>query len=160
MADKFPGSTWMRWVIVLSWSLGHAILTALVGRTAVKAMVTYDAIRLGFGSPVAHRWVGRCKACRKAHRVDGVLATGRTDKHDEQIVVSGTRCYRTACHGSDATTLFVSCCDARVKLQRVYDDHKPNRPRHECNAKCLASTGPACECKCKGANHGSSAVAA
>jgi hypothetical protein len=157
------------WGIVLAWSLGHAILTALVGHTTVNAAVTYDTIRLGTGANAAHRWIGRCKACRKAHRVDGVLATGRTGKQDEQIVVSGARCYRTADHGSNATILFVSCCTSvsgqqriewRVKLQRVYDDHKPNRPRHECNAKCLASTGPACECKCKGANHGRSTAAA
>lgn len=25
---------------------------------------------------------------------------------------------------------------------------------HECNAKCVSATGPACECKCRGANHG------
>lgn len=25
---------------------------------------------------------------------------------------------------------------------------------HECNAKCLASKGPLCECACGGANHG------
>lgn len=147
-------NTAVDWILVLAWSLGHAILTALIGRTAVNAAVTYDAIRLSTGANTAQRWIGRCKACRKAHRVDGVLATGRTDKRDEQIVVSGTRCYRTADQGSNATALFVSCCSSRVKLQRVYDDHKPNRARHECNAKCLASTGPACECKCKGANHG------
>jgi hypothetical protein len=28
--------------------------------------------------------------------------------------------------------------------------------RHECNAKCLASTGTACECSCGGKNHGAS----
>ena len=27
---------------------------------------------------------------------------------------------------------------------------------HKCNAKCLASKGPVCECSCGGANHGSS----
>lgn len=26
--------------------------------------------------------------------------------------------------------------------------------KHTCNAKCLSSTGPACECSCGGKNHG------
>lgn len=26
--------------------------------------------------------------------------------------------------------------------------------RHECGPKCMAATGPNCECRCKGANHG------
>lgn len=29
-------------------------------------------------------------------------------------------------------------------------------PKHECNAKCMASKGPSCECSCGGKNHGSS----
>lgn len=144
------------WILCLAWSLGHAVLTALVGHTAVNAAVAYDMIRLGGGAPIAYRWIGRCKTCKKAYRVEGVLASGRREAcYDEQIVVSGTLVYRTADQGTNPTALFVSCCSGRAKLSRVFDSHKPNRPRHECNAKCLASTGPACECKCKGANHGS-----
>ncbi len=149
------------WVLCLAWSLGHAILTALVGRTAVNAHVTFDAVRVtGSRRPEACRWVGRCKACGTSRRIDGFLAYGRERNADLQIVVAGASAYLTACNGTDPTTLWAPCCDKRVKLSRVYDSHKPNRPRHECNAKCLASTGPACECKCKGANHGRSAVAA
>lgn len=143
------------WIICLAWSLGHAILTALVGRSAVNASVAFEAIRVpGSLRPVPHRWVGRCKACSKAHRVDGFLAYGRERNADLQIVVSGTSAYLTSCNGTDPTALWVNCCEKRAKLSRVFDSHKPGRPRHECNAKCLASTGPACECKCKGANHG------
>lgn len=29
-------------------------------------------------------------------------------------------------------------------------------PHHKCNAKCLASKGPSCECSCGGKNHGAS----
>lgn len=148
------------WALCLSWSLGHAILTALVRSTAVNAAVTYDAILLELVAAPTRRWVGRCKACRKAYRVDGALARGRRGGCDEQVVVSGARLYRTAEHGSNPATLFISCCDAhRVKLDRVYDDAKSG-PRHECNAKCLASTGPACECRCRGQNHGAGAAVA
>lgn len=142
------------WVVCLAWNLGHATLTALVRRTAVNAAVTFDAILLSTARESARRWVGRCAACRKAHRVDGMLARGRRSGCDEIVVVSGARVYRTADHGSNPTVLFVSCCDGRVRLQRVYDDARPGRQRHECNAKCLASTGPGCECKCRGVNHG------
>lgn len=148
------------WVLCLAWSLGHAILTALVGRTAVNAAVTYDSVRMtGSRAPSLDRWVGCCKVCKKGHRVDGMLARGvrsvAKGHAEDQVVISGSMLYLTADNGTNPTALSVSCCEARVKLQRVYDSHKPNRPRHECNAKCLASTGPACECKCKGANHGS-----
>lgn len=143
--------------LCLAWSLGHALLTALVDRTAVNSTLTYDSLRLGGGTrgvQSSDRWVGRCKTCGTAHRVDGVTARGRTGNHEEWVVIAGLRCYRTADQGSHTTALFITCCDSRVKLQRVYDSAKPGKPRHECNAKCLASTGPACECKCGGANHG------
>lgn len=149
------------WVLCLAWSMGYAILTALVGLTAVNAPVTFGCIKLDFGKAKPHRWVGKCRTCRKAHRVDGALARGWLVNHEEQIVVSGSRCYCTGGQGTNATVIFVTCsCETRVKLQRVFDGHKHGRERHECNAKCLASTGPSCECKCKGANHGSSAAAA
>lgn len=150
------------WAICLAWSLGQAVLTALVNRTAANAAITYDAIRCNLaGSNTSHRWIGRCKSCSKAHRVDGVLVIGRSRNQDDQLVMSGIRAYRTADHGSNPTALFISCscCETRVKLQRVYDAAKPTRPRHECDAKCLAATGPACECKCRGTNHGSGASA-
>ena len=130
-------NTAVDWAIVLAWSLRHAILTALVGRTAVNAAITYDQIRLDPGARKAHRWVGTCKACRRAHRVVGTLASGWRKGHgSDQIVISGTSCYVTAGHGTDATTLWVPCCAARAKLQRVYDSHKPSRPRHECIMAC------------------------
>ena len=65
------------WVVCLAGSLGHAILTALVRRTAVNAAVTFDAILLSTARESASRWIGRCAACRKAYRVDGILARGR-----------------------------------------------------------------------------------
>ncbi len=144
------------WVLCLAWSLGHAILTALVDRTAVNAFaVTYEQVRLDYGARQTHRWVGGCKKCGKGHRVDGILALGHDGRRVDQVVVSGTKLYLTGCNGTDPTILSVACCDGRVKLQRVYDSHKAGKPRHECNAKCLASKGPACECKCGGKNHGS-----
>lgn len=142
------------WKLCLAWSLGHAILTALVDRTAANGDVTYEAILLSLGAGSAHRWVGRCRGCRNAHRVDGVLARARLRGRDEMVVVSGARVYRTAEYGSNETVLYVACCEGRVKLERVYDAARAGRKRHECNAKCLASTGPACECRCRGVNHG------
>lgn len=156
LQDMTTNNSAVDWVVALAWSLGHAILTALVGRTAANAAVTYDTIRLDYRAGVAQRWIGRCK-CRTAHKVDGVLARGVLKGAQDQIVVSGALCYRTAEHGTNPTVLFINCeCGQRAKLERVFDSHKPNRPRHECSAKCLNATGPACECKCKGSNHGAS----
>jgi hypothetical protein len=31
--------------------------------------------------------------------------------------------------------------------------------KHECGARCMSSTGPACECSCGGKNHGASFAA-
>ena len=38
------------WKLSLAWSLGHAILTALVDRTAANGDVTYEAILLSLGA--------------------------------------------------------------------------------------------------------------
>lgn len=42
---------------------------------------------------------------------------------------------------------------ARIRLIEVQGKISK---RHECNAKCMASIGPSCECSCGGKNHGAS----
>ncbi len=37
---------------------------------------------------------------------------------------------------------------------------RPTRLKHECNEKCMSSTGTVCECSCGGKNHGGSYAAA
>lgn len=75
-------TTSIDWTLALAWSLGHAILTALVDADATNArLVVYRTFRLDLSARTAHRWVGRCKTCRKAHRIDGFTAWGESG-HD------------------------------------------------------------------------------
>ena len=34
--------------------------------------------------------------------------------------------------------------------------HATTSSRHKCDARCMAATGPVCNCSCNGANHGAS----
>lgn len=43
-------------------------------------------------------------------------------------------------------------CRKFFKVEQV----KGRRTGHECDAKCMASKGPTCECACGGKNHGAS----
>jgi hypothetical protein len=117
--------------------------------------VLYTRVEPYAREPGARRWVGRCKSCKIVHRVEGLIGHGWHGNRAESVVLTaeGT-VYRGADQGAHTTVLFVACGNHRAKLERVYDDSKPGKPRHECNAKCLASTGPACECRCRGRNHG------
>jgi hypothetical protein len=42
-------------------------------------------------------------------------------------------------------------CGMKLKIDRVKGTYKPE---HKCDARCLASKGPNCECACGGTNHG------
>jgi len=47
-------------------------------------------------------------------------------------------------------------CQGTMKRLRLVQVRGTYNPRHVCNARCMASTGPACECSCGGKNHGAS----
>jgi hypothetical protein len=42
-------------------------------------------------------------------------------------------------------------CGMYLRGDRIVGKHSDKR---ECGAKCTGATGPACECKCSGENHG------
>lgn len=46
-------------------------------------------------------------------------------------------------------------CGLKLKTRQI-TDYATGRDetRHECGPKCMSATGPNCECRCKGANHG------
>jgi len=122
----------------------------------------YESIALPYVNPPAlRRYVGKCRECGAARKLEGVLCTGRRGAYSDQVVVTAAGAvHRCGDNGSNVTIAHVRCGDHWCKVTAVYDAHKPSsrKPRHECNAKCLASTGPSCECKCRGANHGASAI--
>lgn len=46
-------------------------------------------------------------------------------------------------------------CGLKIKSRSIVDYATGREEtRHECGPKCMAATGPNCECRCKGANHG------
>lgn len=79
-------------------------------------------------------WIARCasKACKATHRVDAGTTVA---------MWNGKPALRCACGSSMIAKLITGT---------VTD--------HECDDRCLAATGPACECSCGGANHGANHV--
>ena len=45
-------------------------------------------------------------------------------------------------------------CTRAMRGIAITDSHRGLGERKECGEKCIAAIGPACDCKCKGANHG------
>lgn len=125
--------------------------------------VTYDALANGgrallwtgkawnlTDGAAAYRWVGRCKGCRAGHKLEGRIVQARRGAHTDTLIDSSGVYY----FATSESCVKVACsCGGWVPLQRVTEG--ANRSKHECNAKCLAATGPSCDCKCKGLNHGS-----
>ena len=110
----------------------------------------------GVRAIVEGRWIGRCKTCRATHKIEGRVISARDARrgaYDYVILSSDDRVYVTDCLGTDPSRVVIRCGDHRIRLRRVTEGKKHSK--HECNAKCLASTGPNCDCRCKGANHGS-----
>jgi hypothetical protein len=104
-----------------------------------------------------HRWIGRCKQCGVARKIEGQLLqapNARTNERDFVVLSTDDRVYMTDDRGTNPYAVTVRCGDHWHRLRRVTEGKKNSK--HECNARCLASTGPACDCKCKGKNHGSS----
>lgn len=105
--------------------------------------------------PVEGNLVGRCKACKRGKcilRAVRAFATiqvpGEANERRAWVALTET----ALLHESfDATGYIAMCsCGSRVRVRTV----KGIVTNHVCNAKCMGSTGPSCECACGGANHG------
>jgi hypothetical protein len=126
---------------------------------AVNSGTSYDSFReLGVPASLlgASRWIGRCKRDRQSHKVEGKLMRGRvTGKPytDYVIVTPEGNAYTCTEMGSNPYFVKVRCGDHWMKLERVYEGKKESK--HECGARCTNATGPSCDCRCKGARHGS-----
>ena len=108
-----------------------------------------------------YRWIGKCKKCGAKHQLSGKL--GFAYRHDAQgkvhaigeAAIADEGVYLVGDLGSNPTKIVIPCGGHYCALQRVYDDAKPGKPRTACGARCMNSTGPACDCRCRGQNHGS-----
>ena len=133
-----------------------AVVAAHVGpATAVNTGHTYDRVsRYDALSDVDGRWVGKCKKCSTAHQVSGRVQMGHTAKlHEGVVVTPDGQLYTVADLGTNPYKLHVRCGDHWCALHRVTEGTKSSK--HACGARCTNSTGPNCDCRCRGANHGS-----
>lgn len=122
--------------------------------TSDNARIAYDRLSADPRSRARLRWVGRCKRCGASHRVDGRMLMGhRRGASDHVIRAADGRLLTTSAGGTDVTTVWVPCGDHRCLLRRVTEGTK--RSKHACGARCTSATGPNCDCRCRGENHGS-----
>jgi hypothetical protein len=84
-----------------------------------------------YGWNYTNRFIGRCLP---KHGGCGAVVRLLDDRSGEEFFVTCPECQSLR----------------RVKVSRVagLDSSK------ECNARCTGATGPSCECKCRGENHG------
>ena len=117
------------------------------------------------------RWIGRCGVCRAAVRLEGYAVQATP------LVWVANEGFRASTRGFDGTTAILDTdgkvhttrvlssheavsvakrcgCLGYAVARRVFDGGKPDSKRHTCDSKCTNATGPSCDCKCRGANHG------
>ncbi len=122
---------------------------------------SFDRVKTDSRSRETRRWVGRCKTCGKAHQRFGFLAQAFRERSPGKVeslgdvAVTQDGVYITGDLGTNPTKLVVPCGDHRATVHQVYDDARPGKRRSECGARCTNATGPACDCRCRGQNHGS-----
>lgn len=107
-------------------------------------------------------FVGRCKGCKSGHRAEVKETVRRWEESRRTVgglegfpVTRRRYSYPENGRGYESpdawTHVTVACgCGRQVSLKRVQGVVND----HVCNAKCMNSTGPSCECSCGGANHG------
>lgn len=114
---------------------------------------TYARIdRAGTMSDVEHRWIGRCKTCGKTQKIEGHVMLAYPGIHggaDYVIQTTDGRVYFT----TGAAAVKVPCGDHWCVLKMVEEGTKASK--HTCGARCTSATGPNCDCRCRGKNHGS-----
>lgn len=109
---------------------------------------------------VLRNLLGRCKSCRKGTCITGAvtcmivvrLANSSSTVHLDGVVTAN----RIIARGSSGAYVAACGCGARVMLHEV---QARRITEHVCGSKCMASTGPSCDCSCGGRNHGRSFVA-
>src|SRR5262249_43124939 len=136
---------------------------SLTSETAVLApgqINRYQGVFRSAGS--ARRWIGKCR-CGAGVKIEGEpLFDARGDA--AVLGVDGLL-YTTRVLNTHELVIVRHLCAnpppgepplGRWVLTRpVFDGGKRDSKRHDCNARCTGATGPACDCRCRGRNHGS-----
>jgi hypothetical protein len=95
-------------------------------------------------------WIAKCSACKTASHAESTGQAFRLGKGETRWgMVSGP--VYTHHMGS-----IVIDCRACGKPRIASQIRGRFSAKHECGARCMASTGPSCECSCGGKNHGRS----
>lgn len=91
-----------------------------------------------------------CKTCKISTRLPEGMTIDWQEVHPWAYTGEWTR--------SRQTRQWVRCsgCNKVMTGQRIVGRYSD---KTECGDKCTSATGPACECKCKGENHGIGAAA-
>jgi hypothetical protein len=114
----------------------------------------YDEIFAGGHPDIERRWIGRCKKCGATHKIEGRVMEGRRGKQVDLVIrAHDGSVYITADNGSNSSEVVVPCGDHWCRLKCVMEGTK--KSKHACGARCTNATGPQCDCRCKGKNHGS-----
>lgn len=114
----------------------------------------------------ARRWIGRCR-CGAGIKVEGEPLYDA--KGDAAVLGSDGLLYTTRVLNTHEVVLVHHRCDAAAAGRRgddwkpwrwvfarpVVDGGKSDSKRHVCGSRCTNATGPSCDCRCRGANHGS-----
>lgn len=89
------------------------------------------------------RYIGRCRYCKVRHSALMLAEVRVTGKQYAEGDI--------AAHILSNGIVYYPCCGYDVPLRQVVGKFSTE---HKCGARCLASTGPSCECSCGGKNHG------
>lgn len=100
----------------------------------------------------ARRWVGRCHGCGIAVKLEGtpVYDSGNS----AAVIGADDLVYTTRVLNSHEIVPIAHTCGRWAYTRPVVDGGKPDSKRHTCGARCTSATGPNCDCRCRGANHG------
>ena len=91
------------------------------------------------------RMIGKCKHCKKVHRVEGAWARHMVHKTVAFVGSTEVDLWKGRWQCS------VECCRGSVLLMKV---QAAALTTHECGTRCTNATGFLCECSCGGKNHG------
>jgi hypothetical protein len=94
-------------------------------------------------------WIAKCSACKTATRAESVGQAFRLGKGEYRWGLTPGPVY------TNAGGIVIDCraCGRPRYAKQIVGRYSA---RHTCGARCMASTGPSCECSCGGKNHGAS----
>lgn len=113
-------------------------------------------------------FVGRCRTCGEGYRIEKPAEVDeRCEKASDETIDEANERFtfqefaarmewiaaqpvETYVRTIVTTSAGVLCCGKSVVMAKV----RGTVTDHECDARCIAATGPRCECSCGGENHG------